>query len=224
MTQTCPSCSQQLLVNTKSCAYCGAELPSQSTFSPGNPSRPLPPWSIDIDLNNQAQQVPQQNIVTMPQTTMMGIPQMIPGQAGGALFGQQGQYLMHTQKPMMSFTEAIKSCFHNYANTSGRAQRSEYWWFQLFNFSLVIGFMIFTPQILGDSNLSLDRLIALFSIFFVAFLTLIPTLSVTGRRLHDIGWSAWYILLIFLPFNIGSLILIIACLMPSQPHPNKYGV
>jgi uncharacterized membrane protein YhaH (DUF805 family) len=52
----------------------------------------------------------------------------------------------------------------------------------------------------------------------------IPSLAVLGRRLHDIGWSAWWILLIFVPFSIGSLILFVACLMPSQELANQYDV
>ena len=57
----------------------------------------------------------------------------------------------------------------------------------------------------------------------VMFVFLIPLLSLQIRRLHDIGASGWWVLLgVFLPY-IGPMILFCMALLPSQPHPNKYG-
>lgn len=95
---------------------------------------------------------------------------------------------------MLSFGEAIKVCFQKYAVFSGRAKRSEYWWFQLFLFltSLIFSFFNFIPQV-G---------IILSGICSLAFL--LPSIAVTVRRLHDVGKSGW---LIFLPL-IGILFFI----------------
>ena len=51
----------------------------------------------------------------------------------------------------MGLVEAVKSVFGNYANFSGRARRSEYWFFYLFNLLAVFIFMILGVM-LGDSN------------------------------------------------------------------------
>ena len=85
----------------------------------------------------------------------------------------------------MSFGEAIKSVFSKYAVFSGRARRSEYWYFVLFCFlvSFALGCIPF--------------LSALSFIWWLAIL--IPSLAVTIRRLHDIGKSGWNYLLILIP-------------------------
>jgi len=222
MAGKCPFCGQQLLVNTKSCSYCGAELTNTPTFSPASAPQPQ---SISIDMQNEMQ-----GSQTMQQmqavTTQMGIPQAIPGQQVPNMFGQIGGQLPYTKKEMMSFGEAIKTCFQKYATTKGRAQRSEYWWWTLFSSLVGAGLSILFVGLLA-SNLRPDE--DAFVMFFIAILAYvlvfaIPSLAVLGRRLHDIGWSAWWMMLIFVPLNIGSLILFVVCLMPSQEHMNKYDV
>ena len=85
----------------------------------------------------------------------------------------------------MSFGEAIKSVFSKYATFSGRARRSEYWYFWLF-IMLV--------------NLALGCIPLLGVLSFVWTLAIIiPSIAVTVRRFHDIGNSGWYYLFIFIP-------------------------
>ena len=90
----------------------------------------------------------------------------------------------------MSFGEAIKTCFEKYAVFSGRARRSEFWYFFLFNF--LVSFVL--------------RLIPHFSIVsgLWALAVLIPSLTVMTRRFHDIGKSGWT----YLYFLIPSLLFI----------------
>lgn len=82
----------------------------------------------------------------------------------------------------MSFGEAIKSVFSKYATFSGRARRSEYWYFVLFTFlaGIVLSFIPFVN-------------------FIWPLAILIPTLAVSVRRLHDTGKSGWAILLLLIP-------------------------
>ena len=88
----------------------------------------------------------------------------------------------------MSFFESIRACFLNFADFKGRARRSEYWWFQLFLVILMIVFMAVDTMVL---NYTLDDTFTpLLSVFEV--LTFLPALSVTTRRLHDVGMSGWY--------------------------------
>jgi len=97
----------------------------------------------------------------------------------------------------MSFGEAIKSVFSKYATFSGRARRSEFWYFFLFNFlvSFVLGLIPFLSVVSG----------------LWALAVLIPSLAVAVRRFHDIGKSGWTYLYFLIPglLYIGYLIYFI---------------
>ena len=105
-----------------------------------------------------------------------------------------------------------------YAVFSGRARRKEYWYFALFNmiFCFILVFIdvftgLFHEQV-GFGVLSTLYMLA----------TLLPSLGVTVRRLHDTGRSGWWILISLVPF-IGGLILLIFTLLDSKPGENQYG-
>ena len=87
-----------------------------------------------------------------------------------------------TTSPMVTPVEAVVQGFSKYADFGGRATRAEYWWWALF---IVIVSAVFTVinSLFGWGNI-LDTL------FFLA--TLLPTLAVTARRLHDIGKTGWW--------------------------------
>ena len=96
----------------------------------------------------------------------------------------------------MSFGEAIKSVFSKYAVFSGRARRSEYWYFALFYFLV---------------GLALDCIPFLNFLSFIWILAmLIPSITVSVRRLHDIGKSGWNFLIVAIPqlLLIGYLVYI----------------
>ena len=109
-------------------------------------------------------------------------------------------------------------CLQHYADFNGRARRSEYWYFVLFNFiiSFVIGFTFGVIAGILDMP-ALDNPTYLWSlaVFF-------PGLAVSVRRLHDIGRSGWWLLLSLIPL-VGAIILIIWCCFDSQPGANQYG-
>jgi len=101
----------------------------------------------------------------------------------------------------MSFGEAIKSVFSKYATFSGRARRSEFWYFFLFNMIVSIGLTI-----LGRKVPILGFLGSLWSLAI-----LIPYLAVTVRRFHDIGKSGWNYLYLLIPslLYVGYLVYLI---------------
>ena len=109
-------------------------------------------------------------------------------------------------------------CLQHYADFTGRARRSEYWYFALFNLiiSFVIGFTFGVIAGILDMP-ALDNLTYLWSLA-----VFIPSLAVSVRRLHDIGRSGWWLLLSLIPL-VGSIILIIWCCFDSQPGANQYG-
>ena len=102
----------------------------------------------------------------------------------------------------MSFGEAIKSVFSKYATFSGRARRSEFWYFFLFSFLVSLG-------------LSIIPFLSLLSpLWTLAILS--PTLAVTVRRFHDIGKSGWYYLIYIIPalLTLGCFTYIMAQIIP----------
>ena len=59
-------------------------------------------------------------------------------------------------------------------------------------------------------------------IYYIA--TPIPWLALTVRRLHDTGRSAWWLLIIFIPFGFGWLVLLVFMCLGSESRANKYGI
>jgi len=101
----------------------------------------------------------------------------------------------------------------NYAEFSGRARRKEYWMFVLFNciFALVLSLI---------GLLTFGMLYILSILYGVA--VFVPALAVAVRRLHDIGKSGWYYLIILIPVAGPIWFLVLMC-TDSQPGDNKYG-
>jgi uncharacterized membrane protein YhaH (DUF805 family) len=99
-----------------------------------------------------------------------------------------------------------------YADFQGRASRSEYWYFVLFNFLIAIGLAVIAYFIhfLG------------FLYFLYALGVFIPSLAVGVRRLHDIGKSGFWFFIALVPL-LGALYLLILFCLPSQSGSNTYG-
>jgi len=115
----------------------------------------------------------------------------------------------------MGFGQAIAAGFRNYVNFSGRASRPAYWYFVLFLFiagivTALIDFGVFGATEIGPTN-------AIFTL-----VTLLPSIAVGVRRLHDTGRTGWWLLLAFLPI-IGIILLIVWFCQRGEPGPNAYG-
>ena len=101
----------------------------------------------------------------------------------------------------MSMMEAVKSVFSKYATFSGRARRSEYWYFALFVALINMVFGVFLTR-LDEGTRQYGMVGALEGLFNV--IVFIPRLAVSWRRFHDIGKSgAWSLL--------GTAALVISC-------------
>ena len=110
----------------------------------------------------------------------------------------------------MSFGAAISSCLTQYFGFSGRARRSEYWYFALF------GFLVYLVAALVDVAIGTS----VFTIL-VALGLVLPGLAVTVRRLHDTDRTGWWLLIGLVPF--GGIVTLVFCCLDSQPVPNRYG-
>ena len=106
-------------------------------------------------------------------------------------------------RPTLGFKEAVKICWSKYADFTGRARRSEYWWFYLFTFLvmllpiLVIIFSALIGAVSGGDDIPtgwlIPIIIAAIVLFVMMLVFLVPTLAVQTRRLHDTGRSGWWI-------------------------------
>ncbi len=105
-----------------------------------------------------------------------------------------------------------------YADFSGRARRTEYWMFVLFN--LIFGIIaIILDNVVGTANPTLG-----YGIFYGLYtlVVFIPGLAVTVRRLHDIGKSGWMFLIVLIPL-LGPIWLLVLLATDSQQGTNKWG-
>ena len=120
--------------------------------------------------------------------------------------------------------------YRRYADFSGRSRRLEYWMFTLFQFLVVVALVIVGAAFFGRSDpvggIADDEggsgmiLIVLVGLFLVV--SIVPGIAVQVRRLHDQDKSGWLILLSFIPY-IGGIILLVLMLIDGTPGANRYG-
>ena len=108
----------------------------------------------------------------------------------------------------MNFIESIKICYKKFFDFSGRASKSEYWWFQLYG--IIIYALLFVFQ--GD-------LVLLFSILSIA--NTIPLWAAAVRRLHDTDKSGWMVLISVIP--IIGLFIIFLLIADGSKGKNRFG-
>jgi uncharacterized membrane protein YhaH (DUF805 family) len=113
----------------------------------------------------------------------------------------------------VTLQDAVRTVLGKYADFSGRARRSEYWYWvlALVLAEIVCGILFGIVKPLG------------YFLYVVLFLaSIVPSLAVGWRRLHDTGKSGWWILISLVPF-VGGIILIVFMVQDSQPGVNEYG-
>lgn len=104
----------------------------------------------------------------------------------------------------MNFGQAIATCLSKYAEFSGRASRPEFWWFFLFQILVSVAASMVSELFNGLMVLGL----------------LLPALAVGTRRLHDIGKSGWWQLIMLT--GIGYFLLIYWWVQPASDDAGIY--
>lgn len=116
----------------------------------------------------------------------------------------------------MSFADAVRTCLSKYADFSGRARRSEYWWFVLFTLLVsIVGSML--DALLGTDFDSRGGVIN----GLLSLALLLPSLAVGARRLHDTSRSGWWLLIGLVPI-LGAVVLVVFFVLDSHAD-NQYG-
>jgi uncharacterized membrane protein YhaH (DUF805 family) len=113
----------------------------------------------------------------------------------------------------MNFQEAIASGFRNYATFSGRASRSEFWYWVLFAMlagavAAILDYAMFDTEFSPLNSI-------------VNLILFLPGLAVSVRRLHDLDRSGWWILIVFT--IIGIIVLLAWYCMKGTTGPNRFG-
>ena len=118
----------------------------------------------------------------------------------------------------MNMKEAVTSVLTNWNNFSGRACRSEYWYFGLavFLVSVIISIIEIATGMVELESSEMGILSIIFTL-----LLFVPSLSVTARRLQDRGWSGWWQLLYVT--IVGTLVIIVLNILPAKEDENKWG-
>ena len=141
-------------------------------------------------------------------------------------------YLKEVLGIVMNFTQSISTCMRKYVTFSGRATRSEFWWFYLFtvlvNLVATSQASSFVPTLLDGQDMTENESSYFLNNFFFLYLStitslilLLPSLAVAVRRLHDVGRSGWWILIAFTV--IGIIPLLIWYVTDTKDEENVYG-
>ena len=112
----------------------------------------------------------------------------------------------------MDFGDAVMTGFRKYATFEGRARRSEFWWWTLFQLLVSMG-----AAALDATTGTWPMMRAL-----IGLALLLPSLAVGVRRLHDTDRSGWWWLIVLVPI-VGIILLIVWWCTDGMRGPNRYG-
>jgi uncharacterized membrane protein YhaH (DUF805 family) len=124
----------------------------------------------------------------------------------------------------MNMPTAVKSVLGKYVSFSGRASRSEYWWWTLALIILFVVLGVIDGAIIAPL-LGLERFASNAGqplSLLTALLILLPSIAVTARRLHDTDRTAWWLLVGLVPL-VGNLVLLFFYVQQGTEGENQFG-
>lgn len=120
--------------------------------------------------------------------------------------------------------EAFLLAFKHWGDVDGRSRPGEFWVFTIVEYAMLIFVRVVVAVLReaprGSVFMTIVAVIALF-LCVVGVIMIIPGLTLSVRRLHDVGKSGWWLLIKIT--GIGGLLLLYWYLQPSQPGDNQYG-
>lgn len=129
-----------------------------------------------------------------------------------------------------SLGDAVRRFFAKYATFTGRASRSEFWWWYLVSFVVTVVLQILATATGGAGAIAADGTPqapgAGYWIFTILLLiwglaTIVPTIALLVRRLHDGNFSGFFAFLALVPI-VGGLIVLILAILPSKPEGARF--
>lgn len=190
-------------MDTKYCPKCGQVVSADARFCPrcGNEFQPQQQWQqTPPPHQQQGQQTPPPHGQQWQQTPPPHQQQQWQQPNPGYTTAPNGMRMRNIE-----VLDACKMYWQKYVDFEGRSRRTEYWWATLMVFviSLVFGWI----PVIG---------------WLISLATIVPSIAVGVRRLHDINKSGWFILLNLIPI-VGQIILIIWYCQEGTIGPNQYG-
>ena len=125
---------------------------------------------------------------------------------------------------MLTPQAALKSVFRNYFIVAGRAPRSEFWWFALFQAVLFAVVLVVRLRTVGSSTsegMPVTMSMMLSPVIVLAVGLTVPNITLYVRRLHDAGFSGWFYFLTCIP-TVGVVVVLVFALLPSQPAGARF--
>jgi uncharacterized membrane protein YhaH (DUF805 family) len=119
----------------------------------------------------------------------------------------------------MDFMTAVRTCLSKYVDFSGRARRSEYWYFALFSFLVGVVSNILDTVLGTDYDGATSGGLINTVVGLALFL---PGLAAAVRRLHDTDRSGWWVLIGIIPI-IGWILIIVWLATDSKAGDNRFG-
>lgn len=113
-----------------------------------------------------------------------------------------------------------KVLVEKYASISGRANRTEFWIWQLFVvvLNIILGVLSFALASVGEGAAYVGGVLSV----IVGLALLIPNICVAVRRLHDTGRGGGWWFIIFVPL-VGAIWFLVLMLLPGEPQSNRFG-
>ena len=121
-------------------------------------------------------------------------------------------FVVEAKEKTVGPVESVRTCMAKYVSISGRASRSEYWWFTAFT-AATLALAVVVDELLGTASLG----VGLWLLF-----TLLPGLTAMVRRLHDTGRSGWWLLIGLVPL-VGAIVLLVFFCTDSAAGHNRWG-
>lgn len=145
-------------------------------------------------------------------------------QHGPGPYGRQHPVRVGPQPGVhVGFGAAIKRYYAKYAQFSGRASRSEYWWVALYLalITLPLELLISYPGTEPSGELNGLGVVLSFVYFGFMLAHFIPSLAIGIRRLHDVNLSGWFTLIGLIPL-VGWIVIIVLAVLPHKPEGARF--
>lgn len=123
--------------------------------------------------------------------------------------------------------KAYVNFWKNYANFNGRSRRADYWWAMLCQMIIMMILsmggvvQLMTAMIAGQTPSAVGIILVLVYVIF-SLASLVPSIAIIVRRLHDIGKSGWWYFIAFVPM-VGAILLLVFLCTAGTAGDNMYG-
>ncbi len=118
------------------------------------------------------------------------------------------------------FPEAVRRFWRKYTVFTGRASRAEFWWWWITSFAVGLVLQL-APQAFTPDAPLLENPVGAYLFVLWGLATLVGSLALGARRLHDVGRSGFWLFLNVVPV-LGTIVFLVLCLLPPNPAGTRF--